>query len=116
MTLKEYYKKLSTLKLAKPFLDDIDLLQKACLDCASTKTQKIITYISNKYEDGINEIGKLFTNKTVVSDTYENMYSVKTCQDVLDDILYLIDCVIIISCVKVGFKNSIKELIESIKN
>ncbi len=115
MSINEYYDKLRRLKYAKEYVEDINLLNDAYLHFNPDNAKQVITYISSKYENGINEIGDLSTKQYVLTGTYAELYATETDESIKDQLLYLIECVVGIASVKFRFESTLEDFLKNIK-
>lgn len=109
-----YYNTLSTLKMAKPILKDIEKLSFA----ENTNTDNIkyvIGKIVPKYKKELDYIGTHYTDKVVLSPKQAvTYYETTSDEDVNYDLHYLIDCLVIIGSYKVGLIENMDEILTQI--
>ncbi len=115
MTINEYYLKLKTLRLAQDIIKDIDILANAINNFNEEISKRVITYITTKYHSEIDELGALATQIYVINGSYKQLYKNTSAEDMINELGYLIECLVIIGCVKYRFENSYEELLEKLE-
>ncbi len=113
--LEKYYSRMSHLRLALPLLTDISALENLIYNFVRPRVIQQLSYISLKYEQELQQIGFYFSGRTIVKGETSILYSHKTDDDLLDDIYYLIDCLVVIGAVRFGMEDSIESVLEKIQ-
>ena len=112
--LNFYYNRICHLRIAQPIIKDINLLN-SLLNNFSRK--KAITTISNivlKYQTYLDSIAIHLSGRPVVTGETNSLYNDITNDSLINDINYLVDCLVIIGAVKYGVVKSIEDAIENI--
>jgi len=113
--LEKYYSRMSHLRLALPLLTDISALENLIYNFVRPRVIQQLSYTSLKYEKELQQIGFYFSGRTIVKGETSILYSHKSDDDLLDDLYYLIDCLVVIGAVRFGMEDSIESALEKIQ-
>ena len=106
--VEDYFNKIRHLRSAKGYLQDLLIIQDAVNDFNYDYATQVISYLSTKYCKDLNSIGKMLTG-VVVLNSYE--IEPKSAEDLLDDLYYLYDCIIVMSAVHTGIEDTLRSAI-----
>ena len=106
------YLTLSHLKACTKQISHVNYIYDAVLS-ESNSTYELECYFSSLYEKEINNVGKFLNHKFVLHST-EFLYN-KTKEEVLNDLLFIADCIIISTAVKLNLRNSIFDVIKEMQ-
>lgn len=116
MILEKYFNRIRHLRMAKPYLDDINKLFNLLDNYNHRQAIVTVSKLTTKYEDGINKIGFLMSGRPVVKGQINTLYAEHTEDDMVADIEYIIDCIIIIAAVRFGVVKSYETAINELLN
>ena len=102
--VSNYYKTLRHLKIAQPFLVDIELIDQALTFYSAPGATNLIDYLLKKYSKDFTIIGKHLTGVMIFN---QNELPVKTDNDLKSDLEYLKNCIIISGAVHCGLENTL---------
>lgn len=102
--IQQYYDKIIHLRSARNFVNDIFLINDALINYSEEYAYSVINYLSVKYEKDINKLGRLMTG-VMVFDRVD--YPEKDEDDLLFDLMYLRDAIIIFAAVYTGLESTL---------
>lgn len=106
-----YYNILSHLRVAQPFLQDIELIDSVLNNFDYDEATRVISHVATRHQTDFNTIGKHLTGIMVFN---EDELPPKTSADLINDLHYVKDCVIISAAVHCGLENTIHSAIVKI--
>ena len=110
----QYYKRFKHLRIAQSYVKDIEILLYLLDNYNHYEAINTVSHLTTKYEDGINKIGAYFNARTVVKGEINELYQDHTSSDMIDDIEYLINCIIIIAVVNLKIEPNIETVIKKL--
>lgn len=113
--LDYYYNRISHLRFAKPILDDIEALKNVQLKFYRPAAINTISRISLKYEKDLQKIGFYLSGRPIIKGETRALYANKTDDDVMDDLTYLINCLIVIGAVKFNLEPSLEAALKKVQ-
>jgi len=112
--IENYYNSIKHFRGSLHYLKEIEEIEDAIIFYEQETAQNVIMFYADKYKTYLNKIGKLLTDVYVYKDI--TIYNTKTDEDLINDLHYLIDSIIIIATVNLGLEKSLNEIIVKLKN
>lgn len=112
--LNFYYERICHLRIAQGLIKDINLLNSTLINYSRKKAISNISYIALKYQKELDKIAIYLSGRPVIIGQEEVLYHDHTEENLLADIEYLIECLIIIGAAKYGVVSSIEDAIENL--
>ena len=112
--INTYYQRLKHLRMAQPYISDINLLKSSysCPDKISAIS--LISYISVKYESDLQKIAFYVSARPVTRGNLNELYTDYTPEDYYDDIDYLTKCIVIIALVRFKMVPSLEYVLQQV--
>lgn len=110
--IEDYLNKIKHLRIAKDYLQDLLIIEDTINDFDYDYATQVISYLSIKYRKDLNTIGRMLTGIMVLN---QSELGPKTGDDLVDDLLYLYDCIIILGAVHCGLEDTVKSATLKIK-
>ena len=97
--IEKYYNVIKNLRSCAPFIKEINECNDLLDNFDYMRAVQVINKYALKYQVDINNIAKLNSARPIVTskNIMEELYSKKDDDDVIDDVKYIRDCIIIIS-------------------
>lgn len=112
--IQQYYNRLKHLKIAQSYVKDITNLLNLLDNYHRREAVNLVSRLTLKYEHGINKIGLYSDARSVEKGNVEDLYKDYSDENLVDDIEYLIECIIIIAVVNLKIEPSIETVIEKL--
>ena len=112
--LNFYYDRIKHLRIAQPIIKDINLLENTINNYTKNKAIQNITYITLKYRLELDKIAIFMSARPVVIGEETKLYQDYQKENLIEDIEYLIECLVIIGATKYGVVKSIEEALENL--
>lgn len=112
--IEQYFNQIKHLRIAQKYVKDIENLLYLIDNYNHQQAINLVSQLTTKYEQGINKIGVYFNARTVIKGEVNELYKDYSSDDMLDDIDYLITCIVIIAVVKLGFEPDIESVINKL--
>lgn len=109
----KYCNTIMHLKSAKRFVDDINTLNYCLENFSAQLATNVLKKLVHKYQKNIDDFGEKFTGILTVNDI--QIYSKKTEEDLVFELLYLQRLIIIFAAIYVGIEKDIDSVIEKIE-
>jgi len=114
MIIEKHYETLRHLRMAKSYVDDIQKLNFVLNNFKRNQAIALLSKLTLKYEKGIDQIGFYLSGRPVIKGQIDNLYGDRSTDDLVADIEYLIDCIVIIGAVNFGLAPSIESILEEL--
>lgn len=111
--LYEYYNNMQQYRVAKPIVQDINLLADCVHAFNPKKSIKVLGAMVYKYKEPINQVGKYLTG--IVTLGKPELYKQKTEQDLLFDLIYLMRVLMLVGATKAGLVPSLAHAVRAVK-
>jgi len=112
--IQQYYNRFKHLRIAQSYVKDIEILLYILDNYNHYEAINNVSRLTTKYENGINKIGAYFKARTVVKGEINELYQDHTSSDMVDDIEYLITCIVIIAVVNLRIEPDIETVIKKL--
>ena len=110
----DYYNKIKHLRIAQGLVKDIDSLQYLLYAFNRKQAIHTVSHITLKYRSDLDKIGIYLSGRMITTGNQYELYHNYSDESLIDDINYLIDCLIVIGSVKYGGIKSLEEAINKI--
>ena len=108
----EYYNKILHLRGAKNFLNDIILINDVLINYTEEYAYSAVNYLATKYQKDIDKLGRLMTGIMVFD---RANYPEKDEDDLMFDLMYLRDAIIVFAAVHVGLEKTLHTAVVKIQ-
>lgn len=112
--IENYYNRLKHLRIAQSYIKDVDTLLNLLDNYDHSEAIKIVSNLTIKYEYYLNKIGFYISGRTVIKGKVDELYSEQSIDSMIEDIDYLIECIIITAVVKLGIEPSIEAVVNKL--
>jgi len=112
--INTYYQRLKHLRMAQPYINDINLLRNAYTYSDKYSAISVVSFISVKYESELQKIAFYVSSRPITRGNIYELYNDYTMEDYFDDIDYLTKCIIIIAIVRLRIKPSLESALEEL--
>lgn len=114
MVIENYYNTLQHLRMAKPYTDDIKKLNACLLKYRRKDAINLLSKLNLKYETPLNQISFYLSGRPIIKGEVNELYREYSDEQVVDDINYLIECIIIIASVKLRLCPDLDTILDEI--
>ena len=111
-----YYNRICHLRIAQPLIKDISLLNNSMTHYSRKRAISTLSYITLKYQPDLDKIAIYVSGRPVIKGQEQSLYSDHTEDDLLNDLDYLIKCLIIIGAVRYGVERNLEEALEKVNS
>ena len=109
-----YYNRICHLRIAQPIIKDILSMEEIIGNYNRQRAISALSFITLKYQRELDIIAVYMSGRPIIKGQQNVIYSNHTKDDLIDDLYYLIKCLIIIGAVRFGVEKSIPEAIAKI--
>lgn len=109
-----YYNRICHLRIAQPIINDITLLDNSISYYTRRSAISALSYITLKYQKELDKIAIYLSGRPIIKGQESVLYFDHTEEDLLNDLEYLIKCLIIIGAVRFGVEKSLVDAIAKI--
>lgn len=106
-----YYNTLKHLRYAKPYLDDIERINYEFNNFTTQSATDLIDYLAKKHRNDFTTIGKHLTGIMIFKQTE---LPDKTDDDLVRDLEYIQNCIIISAAVHCGIENTLQSAMQKL--
>ena len=112
--IQSYFNKFKHLRMAQGYVQDINSLLYLLNNYNHNKAINLVSQLTTKYEEGINIIGAYYNARYVVKGEINELYQDHTSEDMIDDIEYLIECIVIIAVINLRIETDVETVIQKL--
>lgn len=109
-----YYSRICHLRIAQPIINDINLILSSIYDFKTGQAINVVSYISLKYQKELDRIAFIVSGRPVIKGNHIDLYMNYPTENLMADLEYLVDCLVVIGSVRYGVEKSIDDAIKRI--
>lgn len=110
--INSYFNTLKHLKLAEPFLIDIELINETLRNFTTERATNLIDKLAKKYRADFTYLGKSLTGIMILK---QSELPDKTNSDLVEDLIYQQRCIVISAAVHCGIENTLQSAVNKLK-
>ena len=109
--INNYFNSIKHLKMAEPFLIDIELINETLLNFTTERAMNLIDKLAKKYRNDFTYLGKSLTGVMIFK---QKDLPEKTNSDLVDDLIYQQRCIVISAAVHCGIENTLQSAVNKL--